>query len=70
MMSPRFGLVSLSRSLDTLVQSYAAGIAGRVTILDARNMVLNSSDTRVPTHRQENHPEIISARKDVMNTDD
>jgi two-component system, OmpR family, sensor kinase len=53
------------RSLDTLVQSYAAGTAGRVTILDAQNMVMNSSDNRVPTHREENHPEIVAARIDA-----
>lgn len=50
------------RSLDTLVSSYAQGIGGRVTLLDAQLNVALSSDSAVPVHVQETHDEVIAAR--------
>lgn len=50
------------RSLESLVLSYAQSMGGRVTMTDARLLVLLSSDERVPLHGEENHPEFIAAR--------
>ncbi len=50
------------RSLDTLIGSYAQGIGGRVTLVDAQLNVVLSSDAVVPVHVAENHGEVVAAR--------
>ncbi len=50
------------RSLDTLINSYAQGIAGRVTLVDTHLNVEFSSDKTVPIHVTESHAELIAAR--------
>ena len=58
----REGEDATGRSLDTLVQSYARGVGGRVTLVDPALQVLLSSDDTVPAHLEHNHPEIVAAR--------
>lgn len=51
------------RDLKTIVDSYAEEMNARVTILDPRLNVRYSSDSVVPIHIEERHPEIITALK-------
>ncbi len=49
------------RSLDTLIASYAQGIAGRVTLVDPQLKVVVSSDLAVPAQSTESRSELIAA---------
>jgi signal transduction histidine kinase len=54
------------RPLDALISSYARGIDGRVTLLDAQSNVLLSSDPAVPIRVEENHDEASAARNGIL----
>ena len=57
------------RSLDTLIGSYAQGIAGRVTLVDANLNVIYSSDDLVPAQFRESHIEFAAARLGTPDAD-
>jgi len=50
------------RTLDALINSYAQGVDGRVTLLDANLNVVFSSDLNVPINVKESHTEFVAAR--------
>ncbi|MCL4395650.1 MAG: hypothetical protein M1482_12760, partial [Chloroflexi bacterium] len=51
-----------SRSVDSLVSSYAQSIGGRVTLVNPQFATVLSSDSRVPAGAPENDVELTSAR--------
>jgi len=54
------------RSLDALIASYAQGVNGRITLVDAQLNVVLSSDNAVPTRVAENASELVAARNGMF----